>query len=98
MLTKNTSQAELTTIAIVPRHCFLENVAGNDDVRSKKDRYGPQRIWHGDYRFRREAQCCVARPGCKHLGLRDLVHEFHASRQLDGSGSRATSRLCQEIQ
>jgi hypothetical protein len=37
-------------------------VGDNDDVRSKKDRYGPQRIWHGDYRFRREAQCCVARP------------------------------------
>ncbi len=35
---------------------------------------------------------------CKHLGLRDLVHEFHASRQLDGSGSFATSRLCQKIQ
>jgi quercetin dioxygenase-like cupin family protein len=48
--------------------------------------------------FRREAQCCLARSGCKHLGLRDLVHEFHASRQLDGSGNFATSRLCQEIQ
>jgi hypothetical protein len=45
-----------------------------------------------------EADSCVARPWSQHLSLRDLVDEFHASRQLYGSRGSATGRLRQEIQ
>jgi len=88
MLTKSTSQAKTNHNRYLFRVTVYSRIwRGNDDVRSKEGSFTGHNEFGMGIIVSDEKLSAVSRGlGAKHLGLRDLVHEFHASRQLDGSG------------